>query len=105
MPQLDIGSYRTQVNSLVRRFGVRYRTRTGWLLPKLGRAVKRRQKKAEQGRMEGETMGERRAQSEEGHGKRMGEARSIGSSSLDEAHHRQRSWLMGAKAAKRRSLK
>lgn len=54
MPQLDIGSYRTQVNTLIVRFGRRYRTRTGWILPKLARVVKRRSKKAEQSRnMEG----------------------------------------------------
>ena len=105
MPQLDIGSYRSQVNTLVRRFGRRYRTRTGWVLPKLGRAVKRRAKKAEQGRREGESMGEVRSQSEEGHGKRMGEARNLGASALEEAQQQQRNWLRGAKAEKRTSLK
>ena len=90
---------------MVRRFGRRYRTRTGWILPKLGRAVKRRAKKAEQGRREGESMGEARAQSEEGHGKRMGEARSLGANALAEAQQKQSHWLRGAKADKRTSLK
>ena len=67
--------------------------------------MKRRTKKAEQGRMEGESMGTRRAQSEEGHGKRMGDARSMGANALDAASQRQRSWLRGEKAAKRTSLK
>ena len=50
-------------------------------------------------------MGEARAQSEEGHGKRMGEARSLGANALAEAQQKQSHWLRGAKADKRTSLK
>ena len=72
MPQLDIGSYRTQVNALVRTFGRRYRTRAGIALPKVARAIKRRSRKTERGRTQGETGTMQKAQAEDAYGKELG---------------------------------
>ena len=95
MPQLDIGSHRTQINSFVVRFAVRYRTTTGRRVPKVARVLKIRSKKREtelsvSGASEGGN--DLAAEADLAYGKIVGGNRSNASSVLAEVNEKHEAW-------------
>lgn len=93
MPQLDTATYRGQVTWLRVIFGGLYRRRTGEILPKLNRIVKRRSKKRDRRRGEARQYEGERMSVEKGYTGRLGNAGGSSYGFLQERGDVQNTWM------------